>query len=132
MMVHAVSLSREQSMKTDTRLVPIGADDPVYVRAVVGEGQPGGTSILWDGGIVPLPDPPADPRGTCIAARGADAHYKVLQCATNVKDVSTEHNRTSVTYVVTTDDARTFPYAQEVPQQGDWAQYAISFVFVPR
>ena len=114
-------------MKSDTQLVHLASEAPVHLRVIVGEGQPGGSTMLWNGEISDV----LEPEGRVVADRGADAMFKVLHCSTFVKDVSTDHNRTSVTYVITSANEVRFLYAQEVPKQGDWAQYAISFVFVP-
>lgn len=120
-------------MKSDTQLVQVvDPNAPIFLGVVIGEGAAGGTTILWNDTVTPLPDPPANPQGALITQQGGQAHYRTLHCSTDVKDVSEEHNRTSVRYVLTNAQPAEFPYAQEVPRQGDWAKYAISFVFVPK
>jgi hypothetical protein len=116
-------------MKSDTRLVRVSADDPVDLRVIIGQGQPGGTTVLWDGKILALPEDRES--GRRLADRGRDVYYQVFTCTTFIKDLSDLHNRTSVEYVITSDHDERFPYALDAPNDKDWVQYVITFALVP-
>jgi hypothetical protein len=111
---------------SDTRVYPIGPAETVRLAVEIGNGQAGGTSVLFRGRITEIPgDGSAD-----FGSAGDVLRFGILHCVTNVKDVNEATNRTSVRYTLAggAEDQR-FDYAVEVPAEGEWAQYTVDFVF---
>ena len=114
-------------MVSDTQVYRVGNSTSVTLQVSYGDGQPGGTSTVWNGGIVDVPPGQA----VTFHRGGAPLGGTILFCKSNVLDESRDTNRTSVTYHLSGGEAyQDFPYAQTVPNQGDLAEYAVNFVFV--
>lgn len=115
-------------MVRDTQIYDVGGSVAVTLEIVIGDGQAGGTSVIWRANVIDIP-PNAQP--FTVSADGAPLRTEILNCTTLVRDINPNTNRTSVTYVLRGGVRdREYPYATEVPQQGDFAQYVVDFVFI--
>jgi hypothetical protein len=98
------------------------------LEIIVGDGQAGGTSILWQGDIVDFP-PSSFPFE--IAEDGATARARTLHCTTRVRDVNPNTNRTSVTYKLRGGkNDKDFHFSTNVPKPDDFATYVVDFIFI--
>ena len=111
---------------SDTRIYPIVEGRQVRLQVEIGNGQAGGSSIIWEGTITEVFDQPFT-----VPLGGETLQFKTLHCATVVRDVSPDTNRTIVTYHLTGGiEDRDYPYAMEVEEHGGHAKYLVDFVFV--
>lgn len=114
---------------TATRLYKTGASAPVFITVTIGEGQVGGTTIIFDGNSIG----PANGEITNLQVgnAGDNLQYKLLICTTDVRDINTATNKTSVTYTLSGgEQEQEFPFTIDVDQQGGFAMYSITFAFV--
>ena len=113
-------------MLSDTKIFRVGSGKAVTLDVEYGEGDPGGTSTLWNGSKIDVP------QGVAVTFdNGGSPVRGILNCRSNVKDLNSQTNRTSVTYHLSGGpQPQQFTYAIEVPNQGDIAEYAINFVFL--
>jgi hypothetical protein len=110
---------------SDTRLYAVRPNQPIELNVRIGDGQAGGTSIMFK-----QSERPVEREWEPIGALNEDLANRVLHCITTVHDVNAMSNRTSVIYTLRGGvQEEIFPYEAEVSAQGD-ARYVIDFVFV--
>ncbi len=111
---------------SDTKLYRVDPPKNVEITVHVGEGQAGGTSILFNG----TERPAAHDIWIAVGAPGEDLTFKTLHCVTTVRDINPSTNRTSVSYSLRGGPIeQTFPFRVDVSENGH-ARYVIDFVFV--
>lgn len=94
---------------------------------VVGEGQPGGSSVIW---LTEILDFPPKSWPYVLATDGGTVRTKTLHCTTRVRDVNPNSNRTSVTYKLSGGEKdQDFSFWVSVPKENDYATYVIDFTF---
>lgn len=114
---------------TATRLYKTGAKAPVFISVTIGENQVGGTTIIFDGNSIG-PDN-GEITNLQVGKEGDNLQYKLLICTTDVRDINTATNKTSVIYTLSGgDQEQEFPFTIDVDQQGGFAMYSITFAFV--
>jgi hypothetical protein len=115
-------------MVRDTQVYEVGDSRAVTLEIIIGDDQAGGTSLIWRANVIDIP-PNTQP--FAVSADGAPLRTEILNCTTTVRDVNQNTNRTSVTYVLRGGvREREYPYSVEVPNQGEFAQYIVDFVFI--
>ena len=111
---------------TDTNMYEVRRASVVELRAIVGDGQPGGTAVTWHGLPVELD---ADRQCWLLGVDG-DLPMTIARAVTIVQDLNPNTNHTSVTYVLTGGvKEEIFPYAIDVRADKGKAHYVITFVF---
>jgi hypothetical protein len=114
---------------TATRLYKIGNNAPIYLTVTIGDNQVGGTSVIFDGQSIGPANGTIDKLQ--IGSSGDNLQFKLLLCTTNIKDINTETNQTSVTYTLTGgEEPQDFPFTIDTTQNGGLAMYSITFAFV--
>ena len=117
----------DEVRRTATRTYKVLPNTPVRLAIVIGDSQQGGTSLTWAGAVTTE----AEPVDRAIGGAGEDLRGKVLTCTTTVKDTNKMTNHTSVTYRLTGGAAdQEFPFDIDVSQDGGYAVYLVSFVFI--
>ncbi len=113
---------------TKTLLYKVLPNTPVSLSVVIGDGNVGGTSLIWDGTtIVQSSD---EVSNQPIGNPGENVQGKLLICTTNVQDINPATNKTSVTYTLTGGaQPQDFPLQMEVSEAGDLAIYSVTFGF---
>ncbi len=110
-----------------TRTYAVGTSSEVYLTVTVGDGQVGGSSVLWKGEIIG--------EGTIdnlrIGGPGENLRFKTFRCTTRIKDSNPLTNRTSVTHNLSGgQNERDYLFEADVSSEGGYATYSITFVFV--
>lgn len=114
---------------TATRLYKTGNNAPVYLTVTVGDSQVGGTTVIFNGQSIGPSN--GDINNLQIGSAGDNLQFKLLACTTNIKDINTATNHTSVTYTLTGgEESQDFPFAIDASQNGGFAMYSITFAFV--
>ena len=112
---------------SDTQTYPVNDESQVRLSMEVGDGQAGGTSLMLDNEILG----PNGAINNVLIGTGKDLRFKILRCTTRVHDINVQTNRTSVTHKFSGGKtAKDFPYTVEVSEEGGFAMYSISFIFV--
>ncbi len=115
-------------LTTSTQIYPVRDGSPLTLEIVIGELQAGGTSIIWQGAITDLP---GNVGPTTLTADGGTVRMSALHCATRVRDVNPNTNRTTVTYILRGGrQDQEFTYSLTVPEENGFADYVIDFVFI--
>lgn len=115
----------EKAQLNRVEFYDVKPNTPITLSAVIGDNQPGGTAVLFNGVPAGSGNPIVE---KTIGAPGQNLKGGEIECMTTVRDNNPATNRTSVTYTLrggVTD--RVFPYAIEV-EEGGRALYLISFV----
>ena len=113
---------------TSTQVYAVRDGHPLTLEITIGDGQAGGTSIIWLGDILDLPP---NPQPFELAKDGGTTRTKILHCTTRVRDVNPATNRTSVTYTLRGGVSdQDFPFDVTVPSENAWATYVVDFVFI--
>ena len=98
------------------------------LEVVVGDGQSGGSSIIWLGDIIDFP-PKSWPYE--LATDGGAVRNRTLHCTTRVREVSSTSHKTSATFKLRGGEKdQDFPYEITVPKPNDYATYIIDFTFI--
>lgn len=113
---------------TATKLYKVKPGSPVSLTVIIGEGNVGGTTVVWnDKSIVQNSDQITD---MAIGAQGDNLQGKLLFCTTNVQDINPASNKTSVTYILSGgEEQQEFPFQIDVAGNGGFAIYSITFGF---
>ncbi|MEP6833460.1 MAG: hypothetical protein ABJB74_08700 [Gemmatimonas sp.] len=105
----------------------IDSDDPVSVRITVGDGQPGGSSLIWQDDIQNFPPRRWPFR---LTDSGMAILGELLRCTTKVFDRSATSNSTSITITIKNGDkVQEYPFSAVV-SDGDSCLYNINIAFV--
>ncbi|MDH3253178.1 MAG: hypothetical protein OEM41_10330 [Ignavibacteria bacterium] len=117
----------DEILVNGTRTYAVGRRSTVYLTVTIGDGQVGGSSVLWKGEIIG--------EGVIqklkIGGPGEKLRFKTFRCSTRVKDINPSTNRTSVTHNLSGGQKeREFLFAADVTSEGGYATYSITFVFV--
>jgi hypothetical protein len=116
------------SVVTSTEGYQVKDGSRLTIEIVVGDGQAGGSSLLWQDDITDFP-PEEFPWE--VAEDGATARAKTLHCSTRVRDINPASNRTSVTYKLRGGkNQKDFHFSTSVPKPDDYATYVVDFVFI--
>ncbi|HEX8391911.1 MAG TPA: hypothetical protein VF665_06065 [Longimicrobium sp.] len=119
-------------MPNDARLVdlqfyPVSEGQPVRVRAIVGAGMAGGTSISYKGQVQEV----GTDGSATVGAPGGNLRHSVIHCITTVKDINPASDKTVVTYILSGGpDEAMFSYELDVNTSGGYARYLIDFALV--
>ena len=112
---------------TATEICLVRDGEPLSLEVVIGDEQAGGTSAIWRGAIMDVPNSPAL---FPLANDGGTVRTATLHCATRVRDINQNTNRTSVTYILRCGLSETsYPFEVMAPEW-DYAEYVIDFVFI--
>jgi hypothetical protein len=110
-----------------TRTYAVGGSSEVHLTVTVGDGQVGGSSVLWKGEIIGegIID------NLKIGGSGETLKFKTFRCTTRIKDSNPLTNRSSVTYNLRGgQNEREYLFEAEMSSDGAYATYSITFVFV--
>jgi hypothetical protein len=110
-----------------TQLYVVGGSATVSLAITIGDGQVGGSNIIWQGETVAQ----GEVEGLEVSGAEGGLTGQLLLCTTMVRDINAATNHTSVTYALaggSTDQS--FTYSIDVAEPGGMAIYAITFVFI--
>ena len=112
---------------TDVKVYQVIPGSPVYLTVVIGDGNVGGTSLLWNGETIEQDGDQMT--NQCIGGPGENLQGKILHCTTNVQDINPATNKTSVTYTLSGGTQQQDFLFQLNASTGGFVLYNITFVF---
>jgi hypothetical protein len=117
----------DQLIYSATRIYKTGNHSPVFLNVTVGDGQVGGSSIIFDDREIATGNINNYP----IGKPGDDIRYKILRCNTTVKDINPDTNKTIVTcsFIGGASD-EDFIFDTEVKENGGEVLYSLTFTFI--
>lgn len=116
-----------QVLFNKTQIYAVGSGEAVSLTVTIGDGQVGGSSVIWQGKTVAQ----GEVKGLQVGDPGVPLTGDLLLCTTTVQDINTASNHTSVTYALSGGSAdQSFTYSIDVSEPGGSAIYAITFVFI--
>ena len=114
---------------TATRIYKVKDNSPVYLSIIIGNANVGSTVVYYKdemiggdtGQIDKLP----------VGNENELLKFNLLKCTTKVKDINPSTNKTFVTYLLEggVKDEK-YEFTIDVKQEGGYAVYSVTFVFV--
>lgn len=110
----------------DLQFYPVVEGRPVELRAIVGGGMVGGTSVSHKGVVQQLTT-----GSVTVGKPGENLKQSVIHCITTVRDINPASDTTVVTYFLTGGERDLeVSYSLDVNVSGGFARYVVDFALI--
>ncbi len=114
---------------TATRIYKVAENSPIYISVTIGNANAGSTVVYYKDEMIG--GDTGQIEKLMVGNENESLKFNLLKCTTKVKDINPLTNKTFVTYFLEGGvNEEQFEFTIDVKQDGGYAVYSVTFVFV--